>query len=204
MSSVPDGATDLYRYFDDQERLLYVGISFSAVARASQHRSDKGWWREVARMDVAHYETRSEALTAESAAIRSEKPIHNVIGNTESARSMARRMTEKPSAATVEKAKRNVIEIVGMWALVPPEDADFPRVENQVRIMSEVDHRVYLVQFYSWWDGSPTNTQIIPLSDMRRWKCYETHQAWLDAGEIGMRANDLWADKQSTGQFGAA
>lgn len=81
MNSVRDGSTDLYRFFDANDRLLYVGISFSAVARASQHRSEKDWWPDVARMEVEHLQTRSAALAAESAAIRTEKPLHNVALN---------------------------------------------------------------------------------------------------------------------------
>ena len=80
-SSIRDGATDLYRFFDADGRLLYVGISFSAVARASQHRGEKPWWPEVANMTVERHDTRDAAAEAELAAILSEKPIHNVVGN---------------------------------------------------------------------------------------------------------------------------
>lgn len=80
MSSVRQGATDLYRYFDADGRLLYVGISFSAVARAAQHRQDKTWWTEFTRMEVERFSTRRAALDAELAAIRNENPVHNVIG----------------------------------------------------------------------------------------------------------------------------
>lgn len=73
--------TDLYRFYDSSETLLYVGISLSAAHRASQHRAEKPWWPEVARMDVEHLPSRQEALTAELAAIRTEHPIHNVVGN---------------------------------------------------------------------------------------------------------------------------
>ena len=76
-----DSTTDLYRYFDAEGRLLYVGISFSAIARAAQHREDKGWWQDVARMHVEHLPTRSEAVAAERQAIQSEQPLHNVMHN---------------------------------------------------------------------------------------------------------------------------
>lgn len=79
MTSV-DGGTDLYRFYDSSGRLLYVGISFHAVARASQHRREKNWWPQVARMDVEHLPTRSAAVAAELHAIRTEHPAHNVIG----------------------------------------------------------------------------------------------------------------------------
>jgi len=75
------GPTDLYRYYDADDNLLYVGISFSAVMRASQHRSDKGWWRRVDRMTVEHLPDRATAERLEMEAIKNESPIHNVVGN---------------------------------------------------------------------------------------------------------------------------
>ena len=75
-------STDLYRYFDAEGRLLYVGISFSAIARAAQHRQLKGWWRDVANMTVTHLLTRRDAEQAEREAIITEKPIHNVSHST--------------------------------------------------------------------------------------------------------------------------
>lgn len=73
--------TDLYRYYDRFSRLLYVGISLSAVQRAGQHRADKGWWSDVVRMEVERYPTRELAIAAEREAIVSEKPMHNVVHN---------------------------------------------------------------------------------------------------------------------------
>lgn len=79
-TTVREGATDLYRYFDADDRLLYVGISFSSIVRAAQHRQEKGWWSEFTRMDVERFDTRDEAKAAELHAIRTESPIHNVVG----------------------------------------------------------------------------------------------------------------------------
>jgi hypothetical protein len=73
--------TDLYRYFDKDDRLLYVGISFHAAARASQHKADKPWWPQSVRMEIEHLPTREAALAAEANAIRTEAPLHNVMGN---------------------------------------------------------------------------------------------------------------------------
>lgn len=74
---------DLYRFFDDHGDLLYIGISLSAAARASEHRSDKGWWQQVAWMDVEHLPEgihRLEAEARERTAIRQERPRYNVAG----------------------------------------------------------------------------------------------------------------------------
>lgn len=76
-----EGPTDLYRYFDASGRLLYVGISLSAVARATQHRHTSGWWGEFASMTRQTFPTREAALEAERTAIIAEGPPHNVVHN---------------------------------------------------------------------------------------------------------------------------
>lgn len=70
--------SDLYRFFDANGDLLYVGISLSALQRASEHRSDKGWWRDVTRMEVEHHDVdRADLEFMEKEAIRNERPRHN-------------------------------------------------------------------------------------------------------------------------------
>lgn len=69
--------TDLYRYFDNNGRLLYVGISFSAIARACQHKSNSDWFGSISHMTVEKYQTREDASKAEIEAIQNEKPIYN-------------------------------------------------------------------------------------------------------------------------------
>lgn len=77
-----DAPTDLYRWFDAEGRLLYVGISVSAAERAAQHRAHKSWWAEVANMTVEHFSCRAEAQERERLAITGEKPTHNINYNT--------------------------------------------------------------------------------------------------------------------------
>lgn len=73
--------TTLYRFYDADDRLLYIGISERGPERWKAHRKDKPWWGELARTTTEHYETRAEALEAERAAIIAEKPLHNVVHN---------------------------------------------------------------------------------------------------------------------------
>jgi hypothetical protein len=74
---------DLYRFFDANDQLLYVGISLSAVTRMAQHRGTQPWWHEVATVKVQQLgaRTRQEAQAIERAAIHAEQPRHNVIHN---------------------------------------------------------------------------------------------------------------------------
>lgn len=71
----------LYRMFGADEELLYVGISLNAVARAAQHRVDKAWWLNVARIEVEGYPDREAVLTAEKLAIKTEQPTWNLQHN---------------------------------------------------------------------------------------------------------------------------
>jgi hypothetical protein len=73
--------TTLYRFYNTADELLYVGISEKGPERWKAHRKDKPWWTDVARTTTEHYDTRTEALDAERAAIIAEKPKHNVVHN---------------------------------------------------------------------------------------------------------------------------
>lgn len=68
----------LYRFFGHDEELLYVGITMNPAGRWPKHRSDKPWWAEVATITVETFESRREALDAETEAIKTEHPRHNI------------------------------------------------------------------------------------------------------------------------------
>lgn len=73
--------TALYRLFDQEGRLLYVGVAFDPQKRWKDHVVFKSWWPDVARKDIEWYETRTAALAVETQAIHSEKPLYNSKGN---------------------------------------------------------------------------------------------------------------------------
>lgn len=68
----------LYRHFDKDGALLYVGVSLSAIQRLSQHREASHWSGDIASVKVEWFADRKEAITAERAAITSENPRHNL------------------------------------------------------------------------------------------------------------------------------
>jgi hypothetical protein len=69
--------TQLYRHFDSEGQLLYVGISISALERYKQH-SGTEWFPSVSQITVEHFPTREEAAKAEVLAIKTEKPKFNI------------------------------------------------------------------------------------------------------------------------------
>ena len=70
--------TKLYRHFDKDGKLLYVGISLNAVARLAQHKNHSHWFNEIASVTIESFDSRNEALFAETRAVQNEKPIHNI------------------------------------------------------------------------------------------------------------------------------
>lgn len=71
-------ATTLYRLFDADDGLLYVGIADQWVRRLTQHSKTKPWWSEVAKITAEHFPTRDLALTTEAQVIGREHPTFNL------------------------------------------------------------------------------------------------------------------------------
>jgi len=69
--------TVVYRLYDAADVLLYVGSSKNPAQRWKQHRQLKSWWPQVARREVAWFDSRPDALFAERQAILAENPLHN-------------------------------------------------------------------------------------------------------------------------------
>ena len=78
-STVKRETVFLYRLFCADGHLLYIGITDSWERRRQQHAYEKAWWDEVAHVLLIPLDGRQEALAAESAAIRTERPRYNVV-----------------------------------------------------------------------------------------------------------------------------
>lgn len=77
----PDrGATFVYRCFDADDRLLYVGCTRSPLERVQAHAKNTWWWPQVRQRRFLVFEDRGYALCKEGDAIASEKPLWNVRG----------------------------------------------------------------------------------------------------------------------------
>lgn len=73
-----DRPAELYRHYDADGCLLYVGVSGDAAKRLKDHES-KGvtWCSDVATTIIDKFESRSLALAAEKEAIQTEDPAYN-------------------------------------------------------------------------------------------------------------------------------
>lgn len=70
----------LYRFFDAEGVLLYVGITCNPGTRMMTHARQKSWWSQVASSTMQHLDSREALEDAERLAIRSEFPKYNLCG----------------------------------------------------------------------------------------------------------------------------
>lgn len=68
----------VYRHFNKEGKLLYVGSSVSVLTRQAAHRNVSPWFADVATITVEHFPDRASMLRAERSAIVNEKPAHNI------------------------------------------------------------------------------------------------------------------------------
>lgn len=90
--------TALYRMFDADGRLLYVGITIDIVSRFRDHRSIKPWWPDIQTIQLEHFPDRPAARAAELKAITTEFPCYNVADT-------VRRRTPRTAAAVAVRAQ---------------------------------------------------------------------------------------------------
>ena len=67
----------LYRAFDCNNQLLYVGISNDWTRRLHEHEKQSLWFDKTQHVTIEKFETRAEVEVAEKAAIEQEKPVFN-------------------------------------------------------------------------------------------------------------------------------
>lgn len=76
--NIHDRPTALYRAYDTEGQLLYIGMAADWGHRWSRHRTRSSFYDQVARLDIEWHPTRAAASNAECKAIEDEHPIHNI------------------------------------------------------------------------------------------------------------------------------
>ena len=69
--------TSLYRHFNAEGGLLYVGISLNTIARLVAHQKSSEWFGDIASITIEKFEDRDTADAAEITAIKAEAPKFN-------------------------------------------------------------------------------------------------------------------------------
>lgn len=71
----------LYRIFDADDELLYIGITNNPRSRMMDHVRTKGWARRIAYITFEHFSSRDELFATERQAVADEFPTFNVAHN---------------------------------------------------------------------------------------------------------------------------
>lgn len=69
----------LYRHWDKDGNLLYVGISLSAVGRLADHRKSARWYTEIVNVTIENFPSEKLLRAAEKNAVVTEKPRYNIV-----------------------------------------------------------------------------------------------------------------------------
>lgn len=70
-------ATSVYKYYDNRNILIYVGITSGGILRNRQHNDSKEWWKFVSRQEVEHFKNRDLAHKREVQLIEVYRPPFN-------------------------------------------------------------------------------------------------------------------------------
>ncbi len=175
----------LYRFFDSEGCLLYVGMTVNPGRRMERHSGTKVWWLEVAEIRMEQHLTLDALRTAEREAIIAERPKYNI------------RMNGGTVARPHPVVGGKLIEtpddgLVGKWFhsyVIPDPDDDrqHATIDSRGYIrewQGQVTGReaaVLICQLYSWLDGEPTNQVLVELDDMLIWRFFDTNEDMLCA-----------------------
>lgn len=124
MSEVP---TSVYRYYDKNGVLIYVGITKQRTGRNSQHNADKVWWPLVFEQKVEHLPSRLCAQNRERDLIRLYKPPFNKVHNPEHAvlRAAYEALSASVDAVKLATPKMHLIGRKHRMALRIVDDREF-------------------------------------------------------------------------------
>lgn len=109
---------ELYRHFDKDGRLLYVGISVCAVTRLAQHEQlGAEWYKKIVRIEIERFPTRLDAMRAELDAIKNEGPLYNRATEKDGERTPRKLQEEIERAALVEECLNLNIQVNPKWRI---------------------------------------------------------------------------------------
>lgn len=187
-----DDKTTLYRLYDHQDRLLYIGIARSWPSRMTQHAADKTWWKDVHRVAVEEHSSRPAALEAERSAIGSEAPLHNVVHNSKTAKPLVTQASEAPVPSYGTPLRRGQVVALGL------DGGDCP-----VGLVEGADEEWVSITLISWiigmFDG---NTIAVRIADVRRmlwadWGTQRNGRPEFDVEPLG-RFQTAWKEQHAS------
>jgi excinuclease UvrABC nuclease subunit len=110
----------LYRHYDAEGRLLYVGVTDCLSARDRQHAATAAWHHKVAKTETQWCLSRAHALALECVAVVHEAPLHNIAharkAQTPGEMSVKAAIALWPTRKALADDMREPLENVHKWA----------------------------------------------------------------------------------------
>lgn len=160
----------LYRFYNRDGELLYIGITNNPLRRFSQHRKDKEWWADVANISQQSFESEDALKAAEKKAIQRENPRYNKQFVDDNLRE-SRAANNTPKVSIIGKYFHSWIDAKDDSEIV--RNGKTPGWQGQ--IISQIAAEKYLVELFSWWDGCPTQQRLCDISEMDGWTFYSNN-----------------------------
>lgn len=104
------GASYVYRLFDANDTLLYIGIATAPLERWRSHYGTS-WWSTVVRAHLQFHEDRKSAERAEIEAIGSEHPKHNKLHSEQNGLALSAVRAQLPKLITSAVHRREITYI---------------------------------------------------------------------------------------------
>lgn len=148
VSETPQESTSVYRYYDKNKILIYVGITKQRTGRNRQHNADKEWWPFVASQEVEHHVSRLCARNRERELIKIFRPPFNRVHNKDH---VVLRLAylglsvvvdtapdDNPKKRLMDNKYRIGLEVTSFGLFTRPEDASIVRM---VKLAPSRDYR---------------------------------------------------------------
>jgi len=99
----------VYRLYDADGNLLYVGTTNNLERRMASHRHDKQWWSDVADVETETVASATEAAEAERNQIHTLEPLHNAKHSGSYAEKRARYMSSSLSGMKLRHSRMRAL-----------------------------------------------------------------------------------------------
>ena len=119
----------LYRHFDCDGQLLYVGISKDPAKRTGEHSSTAHWFDKISQITVEKFETRKQVIEAEKKAIQNENPLFNIVRPKEQKELTKKELKHLSFLEAKESLRRKVLFKVSYTIKEVAEELKIPAVK---------------------------------------------------------------------------
>ncbi|MEE1812618.1 GIY-YIG nuclease family protein [Streptomyces sp. BE133] len=162
----------VYRFFDSNEELLYLGITHNIDERWGTHERIQPWWLDVARREFTWYETRAEAEQIEASATVSEKPRYDRSGQRTTGGEVDRRLNVETERAMQAVAADIDNGTYPLWRVLPSYGALSRKYQIPVvgitRGLSGLAHREKRLVYHQD-QFAVSRPDCVPSRDAKQW-----------------------------------